>query len=109
MTRSQLAPPPTVAFQCASFTWVPQHRPRLIQSRGERAAQGNVDVILVNEFVGHKDSAALARASSVPVIRVRLGYGVTAVKTRSRSTSGGGWRAGADASAQATVRAIVKR
>lgn len=47
------------AFQCASFTWVPHNRPRLLQSLGERAAQGNVDIILVNKFVAHSETEAL--------------------------------------------------
>ena len=69
------------AFQCAAFTWVPHNRPRLLQALAERAAQGTVDIILVNKFVGHRETQALERASVVPVISVRLGYGVTAVKT----------------------------
>ncbi len=36
--------------------------------------------ILVNMFVNHKETRMLESAP-VPVIRVRLGYGVTAVKT----------------------------
>ncbi len=69
------------AFQCASLTWVPHNRPRLLQSLGERAAQGNVEIILVNKFVAHKETEALERAATVPIIGVRRGYGVTAVKT----------------------------
>jgi hypothetical protein len=69
------------AFQCAAFMWVPHNRPRLLQALAERAAQGTVDIILVNKFVAHKETLALERASVAPVISVRLGYGVTAVKT----------------------------
>lgn len=68
------------AFQCGTFEWIPHNRPRLLRSLTERAAQGTVDVVLVNKFVAHKETASLERVSTVPVINVRAGYGVTAVR-----------------------------
>jgi hypothetical protein len=69
------------AFACSTLTWVPHDRPRLLQALVERAGQGRIDVILVNELVGINEIAALSRASSAPVIVVRLGYDVVDVKT----------------------------
>jgi hypothetical protein len=69
------------AFACSTLTWIPHDRPRLLQALVERAGQGRIDVILVNELVGLDEMAALSRASSAPVIHVRLGYDVLDVKT----------------------------
>lgn len=68
------------AFQCASLTWLPHNRQRQLASLVARAAQGTVDLVLVNKFVSHKDTAALQQKATVPVVTVRLGYGVTAIK-----------------------------
>lgn len=62
-----------------SLEWVPHHRPRMLQSLAERAANGSVDFILANRFVNHKDTMALEKVSAVPIIIVGS-YGVTAVK-----------------------------
>lgn len=62
-----------------TLEWVPHHRPRMLQSLAERAANGSVDFILANRFVNHKDTMALEKVSAVPVIVVGS-YGVTAVK-----------------------------
>jgi hypothetical protein len=69
------------AFQMASLTWVPHNRPKQIESLIERASQGTVDIVLVNKFVSHKDTTLLQQKSIVPIISMRLGYGVTAAKT----------------------------
>lgn len=69
------------AFACATLTWVPHDRPRLLQALVERAGQGRIDVILVNELVGLNEMAALSRASAAPVIVARLGYDVGDVRT----------------------------
>jgi hypothetical protein len=69
------------AFQMALFTWLPQNRPRQIESLIERASQGTVDIVLVNKFISHTDTTRLQQKSIVPIISMRLGYGVTAVKT----------------------------
>lgn len=70
------------AFQMASLTWVPHNRPRQLQAMAERAANGTIDIVLVNKFIAHKETLALEKkVSAVPVITMRHGYGITAVKT----------------------------
>jgi hypothetical protein len=68
------------AFQLETLEWVPTDRPRLVASLAERAASGTVDFILVTKFVRHKETAAIERASQVPVLTLRHGYGVTTVR-----------------------------
>ncbi len=69
------------AFECESLMWLAHKRPKQLESLVQRAAQGTIDIVLVNKFVSHKDTTALQQKSVVPVITTRLGYGVTAIKT----------------------------
>ena len=68
------------ALGFASLEWVTHRHPRLRASLCERAARGSVDLVLVNRFVSHADTAALLRVARVPVILLRRGYGVTEIR-----------------------------
>jgi len=68
------------AFGFGSLEWVPTDRPRLLASLAERAARGTVDFILATKFVRHKETDAIARAAETPLLTLRHGYGVTAVR-----------------------------
>jgi hypothetical protein len=67
-------------FQLESLEWVPHDKPRLLASLSRRATQGSIHLILVNKFVAHRETIALEKASKTPIVSVRNGYGVTAVR-----------------------------
>jgi hypothetical protein len=68
------------AFQLGSLEWVPTDRPRLLASLAERASRGTLDFILATKFVRHKETEAIEKASTTPLLALRHGYGVTAVR-----------------------------
>ena len=68
------------AFGFESLEWIPRNRPRQVASLAERAARGTVDFILVTKFVAHTETEAVSRATKVPLLTMRHGYGVTTVR-----------------------------
>lgn len=69
------------AFQLAELDWVPHDSPRRLQNLSERAANGSIDFVLVNKFVAHKETMALQKVSKAPLIVLRHGYGISAIRT----------------------------
>jgi hypothetical protein len=68
------------AFQFESLEWIPRNRPRLVASLAERSSRGTVDFVLVTKFVAHKETEAIQRANGAPMLTMRHGYGVTAIR-----------------------------
>jgi hypothetical protein len=68
------------AFHFESLEWIPRNRPRLVASLAERASRGTIDFVLVTKFVAHNETEAIQRANGAPMLTMRHGYGVTAIR-----------------------------
>ena len=68
------------AFQFESLEWIPRNRPRLVASLAERSSRGTIDFVLVTKFVAHKETEAIQRANGAPMLTMRHGYGVAAIR-----------------------------